>query len=62
VRLSTATHSAPRSRILDAMKHWEERTAIRFVERNADNAERFQHCVYFHESDGCASAVGFADA
>jgi hypothetical protein len=44
------------------MKHWEERTAIRFVERNADNAERFQDCVYFHESDGCASAVGFADA
>jgi hypothetical protein len=42
------------------MKHWEERTAI--VERNADNAERFPDCVYFHESDGCASAVGFADA
>ena len=52
------THPAPRSRILDAMRHWEERTTIRFVERNADNAKRFPDYVYFHESDGCASAVG----
>jgi hypothetical protein len=52
------THPAPRSRILDAMKHWEEHTKIRFVERNPDNAERFPDYVYVHEADGCASAVG----
>jgi hypothetical protein len=44
-------------RVLDAIKHWEERTPIRFVKRNAaDPAHR--DFVVFRPGNGCASSVG----
>lgn len=52
------THPVPHSLILDAIRHWEERTPIRFVERGPDNSERFPNYVFFRESDGCAAHIG----
>ena len=52
------THPVPCSRVLEAIRHWEERTPIRFVERGPGNAERFPNYVFFRESDACASAIG----
>jgi hypothetical protein len=44
-------------RVLDAIKHWEDNTPIRFVKRNAtDPAHR--DFVVFRPGNGCASSVG----
>jgi len=46
-------------RVTDAMRHWEERTVMRFVERTSANADRFPNYVEFHPSDdGCWADVG----
>jgi hypothetical protein len=44
--------------IRDAIRHWEQRTPIRFVERNANNANNFPNFIVFEERDGCWSFVG----
>jgi len=41
-----------------AIRHWKERTPIRFVERNATNARHFPNFVVFEMQDGCFSQVG----
>lgn len=45
-------------RVVEAIRHWQERTAIRFVERSPDNASQLPHWVTFQPADGCAAAVG----
>jgi astacin (peptidase family M12A)/uncharacterized protein DUF5648 len=42
----------------EAIKHWEERTSIRFVERNVGNASSHPNYVSFEAQEGCWSAVG----
>jgi hypothetical protein len=45
-------------RIFDAIKHWEEKTSLRFVERTADNARQYPNYIYFQPANGCWSYVG----
>lgn len=45
-------------RVTDAIRHWQERTRIRFVERNTSNATSYPNFVTFRSSDGCSSSVG----
>jgi Astacin (Peptidase family M12A) len=47
-----------RQLVLDAIRHWKERTPIRFVERNATNAGNFPNFLVFEMQDGCFSQVG----
>lgn len=45
-------------RVNDAIAHWQENTAIRFVQRNNSNASQYPNYVYFRPADGCWSYVG----
>jgi hypothetical protein len=47
-----------RQLVLDAIRHWEERTPISFVVRNATNAGTFPNFLVFEAQDGCFSQVG----
>lgn len=47
-----------RTRVQDAIRHWETNTNIRFVERTAANAAQFPNYLSFKELDGCWSHVG----
>ena len=47
-------------RVTDAIKHWEERTPIRFVAR--DGANQAHSTMSCSGRDGCASSVGRAAA
>jgi hypothetical protein len=49
--------SAP-SRITAALKHWTDRTGIRFVERTTANKDRYPDYVQFVDRGGCWSMVG----
>jgi hypothetical protein len=49
---------AEKSRVTDAIAHWEANTAIRFVERTRDNASQYPNYVKFVTGAGCASYVG----
>ena len=42
----------------EAIKHWQERTSIRFVARTPANAASHPNFVSFEVGDGCFSAVG----
>jgi hypothetical protein len=42
----------------EAIKHWQERTSIRFVARTPANATTYPNYVSFEVGDGCFSAVG----
>jgi hypothetical protein len=44
-------------RVLDAIKHWESNTPIRFVKRDTANNEHRDYVV-FRPGNGCASSVG----
>jgi hypothetical protein len=44
--------------VLDAIRHWEERTRLRFPRRTAANAAQYPNFVRFVSRDGCWSAVG----
>jgi astacin (peptidase family M12A)/uncharacterized protein DUF5648 len=44
--------------VAEAIKHWEEHTSIRFVERNVGNASSHPNYVSFEAQEGCWSAVG----
>jgi astacin len=46
------------ARITDAIKNWEEKTSIRFVQRTTANAKQYPNYVYFVPSTGCWSYVG----
>ncbi len=46
------------ARVTDALRHWEERTPIRFVQRSGANAGQFPNWITFRRSDGCSSQVG----
>ncbi len=45
-------------RVRDAIKHWEEHTSIRFVERTDANASQYSNYVLFRPGNGCSSYVG----
>jgi hypothetical protein len=45
-------------RVTDAIAHWEQHTAYRFVLRTDENAASFQDFVTFRPAGGCSSAVG----
>lgn len=45
-------------RVTNAIRHWEERTAIRFVERTDENAAQYINYISFESKDGCWSRVG----
>lgn len=47
-----------RQRVLDAIRHWEANTSIRFVERTTANASQYLSHIFFRALDGCWSAVG----
>lgn len=46
------------ARVTDAIKHWEEKTSIRFVLRTPENARQYPNYVYFQPATGCWSYVG----
>lgn len=45
-------------RVTDAIKHWEEKTSIRFVLRTKENASKYPNYVAFVPGMGCSSYVG----
>jgi len=45
-------------RVRDALKHWEAKTSIRFVERTGANANEYRNYVEFVAGDACYSDVG----
>lgn len=45
-------------RVTDAIKHWEEKTSLRFVLRTKDNASKYPNYVAFVPGLGCSSYVG----
>ena len=45
-------------RVTDAIRHWSERTPIRFVQRTAANAAQFPNYVRFVDRGACFSQVG----
>lgn len=47
-----------RTRITNAIAHWEQNTNIRFVQRTAANANQFPNFVRFIAGNGCWSWVG----
>jgi hypothetical protein len=47
-----------RDRAVAAIRHWEERTNIRFVERTTANAAQYPNYISFQSLDGCWSSVG----
>jgi hypothetical protein len=49
---------ANQQRVHDAIAHWTQHTAIRFVQRTAANAAQHPNWVRFIPSDGCWSFVG----
>ena len=53
-----AAGMANQQRITDAIAHWEARTPIRFVLRDASNAAQFSNFVHFQDGGGCSSTVG----
>ncbi len=50
--------AAVRTRVLQAIAHWQANTRIRFVERTAANAAQWPNWVSFVEGAGCSSSVG----
>jgi hypothetical protein len=46
-----------KQRVLDAIKHWQDNTPIRFVERGTGNQAQLDYVV-FRPGGGCASSVG----
>jgi astacin len=46
------------SRVTEAIRHWEEHTPLRFVERTVFNAASYPDFVTFRPSTGCSSHVG----
>lgn len=45
-------------RVTDAIKHWEEHTSLRFVERTSANAHQYPNYILFRPGNGCSSYVG----
>jgi hypothetical protein len=45
-------------RVREAIRHWEARTPIRFVERTSANATQHPNYVHFKDEGHCRSAVG----
>jgi hypothetical protein len=45
-------------RVQEAIKHWEAKTQIRFIERTGANAVRYRNYVEFVSGSGCFSEVG----
>jgi astacin len=45
-------------RVHDAIAHWEQNTAMRFVQRTSANASQYPNYVRFREATGCWSQVG----
>jgi hypothetical protein len=45
-------------RVTDAIKHWEEKTSIRFIKRTPENASKYPNYVSFVPGLGCSSYVG----
>lgn len=46
------------ARVTDAVKHWEEKTSLRFVLRTPENAKQYPNYVSVVPSTGCWSYVG----
>lgn len=46
------------ARVTDAIKHWQDNTAIRFILRTAANASQFPDFVRFVSGGECSSSVG----
>lgn len=44
--------------VVQAIRHWEQNTRLRFPERTAANASQFPNFISFQALDGCWSAVG----
>lgn len=47
-----------KNRVTDAIAHWTQNTAIRFVLRTSANASQYPDYVYFTSAGGCWSMVG----
>lgn len=47
-----------RDRALEAIAHWNAKTGMKLVSRNADNEEDYKDYITFETSNGCASWVG----
>lgn len=45
-------------RVYDAIRHWEEKTPLRFVERTSANASQYPDYIVFKPGNGCSSYVG----
>lgn len=55
---SNLTDTGSRTRVKQAIEHWNNNSSIRLVERTSSNAENFKDYLEFTNSTGCASYVG----
>lgn len=53
-----ASDLANTTRVTNAIKHWQERTRVRFVLRTSANAQSYPNYITFRTSTGCSSSVG----
>lgn len=58
VPFEIADNLPDKNRVYDAIKHWEDNSSIRFVERTSENAKQYPNYIRFVVSTGCASYVG----
>ncbi len=58
VPYTIASNLTNQSRITNAIRHWQQKTNIRFVLRTSSNQSRYPNYIEFITSTGCASHVG----
>lgn len=56
--VSTPSRPNLRDIVVQAIRHWEQNTRLRFPERTAANAAQYPNFVSFQALDGCWSSVG----
>lgn len=57
-QFSASVSQIQRDRAQAAIAHWNARTSVRLIARNADNEAEYSDYVSFEPSNGCASWVG----
>lgn len=58
--IASSLPAANKTRVENAIKHWEDNTSMRFVKRTSSNASQYPNYVNFRAATGCWSQVGMS--